>query len=126
MNVTVEEALAALRALVDNPRPAMRSYMSPAEWNARYAGYEDAWNAASALLAKADHAHPVAFLTYSEEADDEFGAGWQIRARMACGARVANDYPTRGEALRRAAELGITDVIVFDGSETAHAPVGVR
>lgn len=49
-----EELLSALKALVENPRPAMGSGGTDEEWNARYARYEAAFKAAAALVAKTE------------------------------------------------------------------------
>lgn len=43
-----DKLMAALKALVDNPRPAMAS--GGDDWNARYARYEAAYDAAAALV----------------------------------------------------------------------------
>ena len=58
--------------------------------------------------------HPVAFISYSEDADDEYGAGWQMRARTSDGKMHGEDHPTKAQAREAAKALGITDIVEFD------------
>lgn len=46
-----QELLAALKALVENPRPAMGSVDSDSIWSERYRRYEEAFDNAAALVA---------------------------------------------------------------------------
>lgn len=58
--------------------------------------------------------HPVAFIYWDQEGEDEFSTGWSVVMRGADGLAIGGAYASEDEALAAIAAAGITDVVRED------------